>query len=211
MEKTGLDTEEKRNKFEESLEKKESDESGAKYLENVAYTPEANEMDFLRDHSMLATINEAKGKDLLFIIGNEHRKKLRKSVGNIPIMSDEDFIKKEEIKNKQAKYGIDKYESVEVLEKEVKKAIGIKPTESSFKRKKVGQEVTLPSLKEKCAQWHINGKVYNEVAQFIWQYPMVVEVWLPPNFVEENSKVKDWLLVWSWSSKNENKNEDSEP
>jgi hypothetical protein len=214
MEKTGLNTDEKINEFKKSLEN------------NVviqADDPDAILMDYLRDHSMLATINEAKSNDLLFIIGYAHQQKLRNKVGDIPIMGDKVFIEKENEKNKQAKqtiFGIEKGKSVkgsekdkpvEVLENELRHFISIKPTVTNFLKKKAGDEAKLKSLKDFGAQWHINGKVYNEGAQFIWQDSMVVEVWLPPNFVEENSKVKDWLLVWSWSSKNENKNEDSEP
>jgi hypothetical protein len=205
MEKTGLNTDEKINEFKKSLEN------------NVviqADDPDAILMDYLRDHSLLKTIKEAKSKDLLFIIGFAHQQKLRKLVGAIPIMEDVHFIEKEKEKNKQAKqtiFEINKETSVENLVFKVKNFFSSGNVEISFNKKKAGDEAKLKSLKDFGAQWHINGKVYNEGAQFIWQDPMVVEVWLPPNFVEENSKVKDWLLVWSWSSKNENKNEDSEP
>jgi hypothetical protein len=102
MDKEDLDAK-KFKDFKDSLEKN----FGSAPIKEQGKTPEANEMDLLRDHSLLNTIKEAKSNDLLFIIGFAHQQKLRNKVGDIPIMLDKDFIKKEGIKNKKVKYGVE--------------------------------------------------------------------------------------------------------
>jgi hypothetical protein len=70
---------------------------------NVALTPEAKELDYLRDLSMFNTIKASKKKgDLLFVIGDAHRQKLQPLLTDMDAMRDKDFLEKEKRKNKAA-------------------------------------------------------------------------------------------------------------
>ena len=68
----------------------------------VAITDEAKENDYLRDKAMFDTLKAAKrAGDLLFIIGDAHRHKLRNLVQGegIPIMTDGEFMNQERGRN----------------------------------------------------------------------------------------------------------------
>ena len=70
---------------------------------NVSLTPEAKELDYLRDLSMFNTIKASKKKgDLLFVIGDAHRQKLQPLLTDMDAMRDKDFLEKEKRKNKAA-------------------------------------------------------------------------------------------------------------
>jgi hypothetical protein len=149
-------------------------------------TPEANEMDYLRDHSLLETINKAKSKDLLFIMGDAHREKLQNKVGSIPIMRDATFIEGEKKKNKQAKYEMKQDQDVKGLENQAKAFAErlLRPYKSrSFKH---GDKVSLESLKKYGAAWQIGGIYYHEAAEVVIDYESLdLKVWLVPPTVKE--------------------------
>jgi len=153
MDKEDLDAK-KFKDFKDSLEKN----FGSKPIKEQGKTPEANEMDLLRDHSLLNTIKEAKSNDLLFIIGFAHQQKLRNKVGDIPIMLDEDFIKKEGIKNKKVKYGVEA--NLERIENSISNYIN--DNWKDLKNPKKGKEVNLiKTLEGIDIQWEIDGKVFD--------------------------------------------------
>jgi hypothetical protein len=153
-------------------------------------TPEANEMDYLRDHSLLETINKAKSKDLLFIMGDAHREKLQNKVGSIPIMRDATFIEGEKKKNKQAKYEMK--QDVKGLEYQAKLLAEklLKPYKGMAKH---GDKVSLKSLKKYGVKWEIGGIYYHEAAEVVIDdyKSLDLKVWLVP------PKVKEPLVVLS--------------
>jgi len=147
-------------------------------------TPEANEMDYLRDHSLLETINKAKSKDLLFIMGDAHREKLQNKVGSIPIMRDATFIEGEKKKNKQAKYEMK--QDVKGLEYQAKLLAEklLKPYKGMAKH---GDKVSLKSLKKYGVKWEIGGIYYHEAAEVVIDdyKSLDLKVWLVPPMVKE--------------------------
>ena len=147
-------------------------------------TPEANEMDYLRDHSLLETINKAKSKDLLFIMGDAHREKLQNKVGSIPIMRDATFIEGEKKKNKQAKYEMK--QDVKGLEYQAKLLAEklLKPYKGMAKH---GDKVSLKSLKKYGVKWEIGGICYDEAAEVVIDdyKSLDLKVWLVPPKVKE--------------------------
>jgi len=147
-------------------------------------TPEANEMDYLRDHSLLETINKAKSKDLLFIMGDAHREKLQNKVGSIPIMRDATFIEGEKKKNKQAKYEMK--QDVKGLEYQAKLLAEklLKPYKGMAKH---GDKVSLKSLKKYGVKWEIGGIYYHEAAEVVIDdyKSLDLKVWLVPPKVKE--------------------------
>ena len=147
-------------------------------------TPEANEMDYLRDHSLLETINKAKSKDLLFIMGDAHREKLQNKVGSIPIMRDATFIEGEKKKNKQAKYEMK--QDVKGLEYHAKLLAEklLKPYTGMAEH---GDKVSLKSLKKYGVKWEIGGIYYHEAAEVVIDdyKSLDLKVWLVPPKVKE--------------------------
>jgi len=147
-------------------------------------TPEANEMDYLRDHSLLETINKAKSKDLLFIMGDAHREKLQNKVGSIPIMRDATFIEGEKKKNKQAKYEMK--QDVKGLEYHAKLLAEklLKPYTGMAEH---GDKVSLKSLKKYGVKWEIGGICYDEAAEVVIDdyKSLDLKVWLVPPKVKE--------------------------
>jgi hypothetical protein len=83
--------------------KKELDLKNESKVTNIA---EAKENDYLRDYSMFETIKQAKNAgDLLFVIGDAHRGKLKPLLdkNNITSMRDKDFLAKQKAANSTAR------------------------------------------------------------------------------------------------------------
>ncbi|MEW6496794.1 MAG: DUF4157 domain-containing protein [Cyanobacteriota bacterium] len=135
------------------------------------YTEEAKEIDFMRDASMFQTIKESKGKkDLLFIIGDDHRKKLKPILqkNNIKVTSDNDFISQQQTFNKDAQQGEEKYtDKMKQVETSAEKSTNRYFLRNIKAKPRVGQKISLTELPAG-GLWMLNGEIINgEKPEFI--------------------------------------------